>query len=130
MLSMLRKAWMLVLERLPEHTKRLIFVTSLTASVKRSNNLDDRTLHKLNEIMELCRTEGAMKLPVAVSQVIWNERVVHDATRILKEDQTDNLSELIARFKEQAPPWLQYDPAAMESDMKRLNEHRLEVFGR
>ena len=57
---------------LPSRTKRLILVTSLTARVKNDPDLDRATLKRLNELLDLCSSENAMRLPAHLSSVIWN----------------------------------------------------------
>ena len=116
---------------LPSRTKRLILVTSLTARVKNDPDLDRATLKRLNELLDLCSSENAMRLPAHLSSVIWNGESVASIQPALvgKEQIADKkVSELVLYFKQSIPLWLRYDDAEVESDLRQLFRNHNGVF--
>lgn len=118
---------------LPNRTKRLVFLASLTARLKGSDTFDNETLHKLNKVMTLCSTESAMKLPVQLSRAIWRGKTSYE---IFNADlhagalETARIKEMAARAISAMPGWLRYaDDSVIEQDVARLLDHGLAVFG-
>lgn len=119
------------LERwLPKRTKRLIMLVSFSACFKERPVLDDRSLKKLNELMNLCRSDKALELPVVVSRVIWRDTDVQELQPDLRSSalSESKLAQCVQRIKASVPAWLRYDEPRMEHDLRRLLEHRQEVL--
>lgn len=120
-----------VVKRLPDRAKRAIFVASLSANVKRTSELDETTLKKLNELMGLCRNVDSLRIPAPVSKVIWDGRIVFDVSRVFTETaqvSDGDISLIISVIKNQIPDWLRYGEKDIDQDLKTLIEHRREVF--
>lgn len=117
----------------PNRTKRLIFVTSLSARLKDTQTLDNATLAKLNQVMVLSHTEDAMKLPVQLSRAIWNGK---SAREIFNADLPKEMlcrgriKELASAAIAAMPAWLHYgEPNEIEYDVSRLLNNSNTVLG-
>lgn len=120
-----------VVRRLPDRAKRMIFVASLSATVKHTSELDASFLKKLNALMGLCRNADSLRIPAPVIKVIWDGRIVHDVSRVFTESKTvsdRDISLVISSIKNQIPDWLNYGETDIDHDLKTLIEHRREVF--
>lgn len=119
---------------LPNRTKRLVFLASLTARLKGSETFDQETLHKLNKVMILSSSDSALKLPVQLSRAIWHGKTSYeifnaelDATCSLNQAY---LKELASRVISAMPAWLRYaSDDAIEHDVEQLLENRSIVLG-
>jgi hypothetical protein len=118
---------------LPNRTKRLIFLASLSARLKNTQNFDNATLTKLNQVMVLSHTESAIKLPVQLSRAIWNGRSAGEIFNadLQKESlQKERLAELVANVINSMPAWLCYgEKETIEQDVSRLLNNRDAVLG-
>lgn len=61
---------------LPDRTKRLVLLSSLTARLRDTNFFDQCTIEKLNKLMVLASNPEAIGLPVHLSKVIWQGKDV------------------------------------------------------
>ena len=115
---------------MPRRMKRLLFLTSVMTHVKDSQ-LNSQTLHKLNNLMGLCREEKAMELPMMLSKVIWDGRVI-EPIKVLSEKKTipdSQFQDLIHQVITNVPHWLRYGRAGdMEEDLRRLLSYRTELL--
>lgn len=123
----------LQLGKLPNRTKRLIFLASFSARVKEAQVLDNDTLKKLNEIMNIAGSEDALKLPVQLSKAIWDGQTVFAQCRPLHQQgplQEPTMQDLVQQIKNAMPKWLHYGREGdVEADLTRLLQHKTEVFG-
>jgi len=114
-------------KRLPDRTKRLVFLASLTARLKDSEIFDIATLKKLNRVMALASSDAAIELPVCLSHAIWHGK---SAYNILSIDNT-NANELVIDNKNIErmslsvisimPQWLLYgEQKAIRQDVEQL----------
>jgi hypothetical protein len=101
----------LLRDHLPNRTKRLVFLASLAARLKGSDTFDSETLHKLNRVMELGKTDSALKLPYELSRAIWQGKTSYE---ILDLDFTSSSfnqarkEEMSQRIINAMPSWLRY----------------------
>lgn len=119
---------------LPKRTKRMVFLASLTARLKGSQPFDNETLEKLNRVMELAKTDSALKLPYELSRAIWHGKNPYE---ILKTDITEGsfsnvrIKEMSASIINAMPDWLRYgDNQDIEQDVERLLDHKSLVFAK
>lgn len=119
---------------LPNRTKRMVFLASLTARLKGSQPFDNETLEKLNRVMELAKADSALKLPYELSRAIWRGKTPYE---ILKTDVTEGsfsnvrIKEMSASIISAMPDWLRYgDHKDIEQDVERLLDHKSLVFGK
>jgi len=115
-------------KHLPNRTKRLVFMASLTARLKGSDTFTDDTLRKLNTIMSLSNSDSAMKLPVHLSRVIWRGKgsyeIFNDNVDKSSLTQTQ-IKNAISRALDAMPAWLRYcDDAVIEKDVQCIIENR------
>lgn len=121
---------------LPDRIKRMIFISSLAAHIKEVSNPDKVLIGKLNKLLELSSSDGALKLPMSAHQRIWHNlepNTIYASTRqsdspltSLSELQSHRLppqqlrivSEQIIKF---TPDWLRYGSnRQIRSDLMRL----------
>lgn len=118
---------------LPNRMKRAVFLASFSARVKETQELDNDTLRKLNEIMNIAGREDSLKLPVQLSRVIWDGKIVFSHCQMLKAEgplQEPTMRDLAVQIKSAVPQWLRYGREGdIEADLVRLMQHKQEVFG-
>lgn len=108
---------------LSDRMKRLVLISSLVAKVKGQRELDPVTMSKLNKLMELCASENAMKLPVALAPTIWDESIDELSQQLVNPVQPDEsrLRDMVQRVLVMIPSSLRYDAnPILERDLKRL----------
>lgn len=111
---------------LPSHLKRIIFLASISAAVKGTNEADDEFITKLNTLMQLSSTgNGALKLPIYINKLIWKhkEYIQKDLDVMGCNGNCDGLSKAncIERVNKIVPSWLRYaDTEAIASDLHKL----------
>lgn len=94
---------------LPRRIKRMVLIISLYSLYKGQDNIDDQTLHKLNQLLRLSHSDEALQLPRYLSNVIWKGRTTEDIlSKEIVEGKLDNnnLQQAIASIYEKAPPSL------------------------
>jgi hypothetical protein len=127
------KAALFLESRLPARTKRLVFLASLSARLKGSDTFDNETLHKLNQVMVLCNTESALKLPVQLSRAIWHGKTsyeIFNANLSSPQLERNIIRQAALRAISAMPSWLRYgDDCAIMEDVERLLDNRLAVLG-
>lgn len=121
--KVLRKMYHLI----PRHMKRLVLWSSLLSAYRRSNEVDNKCVKALNDLLGLAKKESAMALPITVSKVIWEDmdgavQVLHDADQQTVLSQKSQLRE---RFIKAIPSWLRYsNEADMGKDFDKLLQNR------
>lgn len=60
---------------LPTKTKRLIFLSSVVASIENVTNPDKELLSKLNELLCLSHEKEAINLPMYVHGILWKNEI-------------------------------------------------------
>lgn len=123
--------WQRLLSFMPARTKRLFLIGSLSGSIRDTENLNEETLRKLNELMVLGHRQGAVEFSALLGKVVWDGQVIHDASRVLKEGEVTAQEKegLIQSIKNSMPQFLRYDDKELEKDLRTLIEHRSDVFG-
>lgn len=132
--GVLRKGFVgLLQEYLPNRTKRLVFLASLAARLKGSESFDTETLHKLNRIMELGKSDSALKLPYGLSRAIWHGKTSYELLSAeYAESSLDSVrkAEMTARIINAMPNWLRYGPDQdIKVDVGRLLDNKSMVLG-
>jgi len=112
---------------LPNRTKRLVFLASLTARLKNTEFFDIETLKKLNKIMVLASNDNAIGLPICLSHVIWHGR---SACNILSIDNKENeaividgrnIDKMTSSVFSGMPSWLSYgEQESIKNDIHKL----------
>src|SRR5690606_9982904 len=71
-----------VLFKLPNRTKRLIFVSSFLAHIQNCNSTDKAIISKLNTLLHLSSDDKALVWPMQLHEKIWGdikiEKILHD----------------------------------------------------
>lgn len=128
------KISLFIRRHLPDRTKRLIFISSLIANIKTDKEFDQKTLHKLNMVMQLASNESALKLPVQLSHAIWHGRDTFEkynsAIPTDHKPEKTTIADINHRILEAMPPWLRYgDDAVIEKDLCLLFNNTQTVLG-
>jgi hypothetical protein len=111
---------------LPERTKRLMFLASLSAHLKETNQMSTESLRKINELFSLSADDNALKFPVHLSHAIWRNRPLEPGVRqsLTSEDKLPKAGPAIAAIARKVidamPACLRYDEPKMESDVVDL----------
>ena len=106
---------------LPNKIKRLVFISSLAATIYDINNDDIETLHKLNLILNLCNDDGAMLLPVTLGNIIWNHKNNLIVLDINNNDHNLTIKTTISDIINIMPKWLVYsDFDSIKKDVEKL----------
>lgn len=121
-------------DTLPTRVKRFIFVAVLSAKVQRVKDFDISTLRKINDVLDVCNSEKAMKLPVHLNQVIWNGELVCDMHRLMSLDGKEEQEPLVQYFTRLAmdsmPKWLRYGRAGdTQKDLEIFFRNSKSIFG-
>jgi hypothetical protein len=133
--TVVRRGAIAFLDRhLQGRTKRLIFLASLSARLKDSSKLDHDTMKKLNTLMDLCKDESAIKLPVELSKVIWHGKasyeICRDQVSSLSSLSSDRINLISTRVLTAMPAWLRYgNDDEMQKDVAKLLTCRTAVLG-
>lgn len=118
---------------LPRRTKRLMFLASFFARVKDGQvegepQIDDPVLEKLNRLMQLSKSDSALKLPIHLSKAIWRGKTLTDICgESILADQTspDMIEHATKQIIMAMPKWLRYGrPEDIEKDVRQLLVHR------
>lgn len=112
-----------LLSKLPNRSKRMVFIVSLTQRFRAQEQIDPRTLAKLNSIMAIDTSESSMWMPAQLAQIIWNDQSVKSICNtptpqyaVLDEHAISQLCEAVVNGQQRC---LQYGPA--EVIMKDLH---------
>lgn len=106
-----------------QHTKRIIFVTSLYTRVSRLDQLQHSAVAKLNQVMVLASNEDSLSFTARLQSVIWNKTEINNVlspevlSRGLSEEQKRELS---TRVVDMAPKCLRYGKPSMIKDVQNL----------
>lgn len=114
-----------LVNRLPSHLKRIIFLASITAAAKNVNETDDEFIDKLNSLMQLSNTgNNALKLPIYINRLIWKhkEYIQKDLDTLTcpTSDEEVRLA-CVDRINQFTPTWLKYaDRDTIVGDLNKL----------
>lgn len=122
---------------MPNRTKRLMCLASLSAYMKGSTSLDAETITKLNNVMVLSSEDSALKLPVELSKAIWNgpdgkELISTDVFNldIIRQRAPTTLRAAVNAVVAGIPSWMRYaDDAEMIADVTKLLATSPQVLG-
>lgn len=114
-----------LVNRLPAHLKRIIFLASITAAAKNVNEADDEFIDKLNTLMQLSNTgNNALRLPIYINKLIWKHKEYIQKDLDLLTGPTSDESIRLACLKhidQLTPTWLKYaDRETMVDDLSKL----------
>ena len=114
-----------LVERMPAHLKRLVFLSSLTGVALNSKEPDDEFIGKLNSIMNLSDTgDKALRLPIYVNGLIWKykEHIQSDLDTLKNPTiSREQKQACISRINKRISPWLKYaDSNKMTMDLCKL----------
>ena len=120
-------------EHLSARTKRLVFLASLTARVKETNELNDETLSKLNKLMALSNDASALKLPVYLSKAVWHgkdSRTIFNGDVVNSDISSGRIKDMAFNVIASMPAWLRYgSDGDMANDVKRFIDNRSTLIG-
>ena len=114
-----------LVNRLPAHLKRIIFLASITAAAKNVNETDDEFIDKLNSLMQLSNTgNNALKLPIFINRLIWKhkEYIQQDLDALTCPTSDDQVRQAcVDRINQFTPTWLKYaDRDTIVGDLNKL----------
>lgn len=122
-----------VLFKLPNRTKRLIFVSSFLAHIQNCNSTDKAIISKLNTLLHLSSDDKALVWPMQLHEKIWGdikiEKILHDKgieiSDIDKIAHVQFMSRKVRLLSEDIvkamPEWLKYDSnTRMRGDIMKL----------
>lgn len=115
-----------------QHTKRIIFVTSLYTRVTRLEKLQQSAVVKLNQLMVLATNEDSLPFGSRLQRVIWKQTDIRDilTPEILSHEiSEDQARELSVRVVDKCPKWLRYNKPAMILDVQKLLQQSSELLG-
>lgn len=122
--SLVRTVMGFILSKLVnQHTKRIIFVTSLYTRMSRLDKLQQSAVAKLNQVMVLASNEDSLSFTSRLQSVIWNRTEINNLLspemlrRGLSEEQRRELS---TRVVDMAPKCLRYGKPSMIKDVQNL----------
>jgi hypothetical protein len=96
---------------LPPRIKRLIYVSSLAATINENGTLNKEQYDDLNKLMLLASTGySSMQLPALFSKYIWKNNIVKEQLEELKNSNNINTySSQIKYIVSLTPDWIRYD---------------------
>ncbi len=106
-----------------QHTKRIIFVTSLYTRVSRLNQLEQSAITKLNQLMVLATNEDSLSFTSRLHQVIWGRTGINETLtpEILRGDLSEETCrQLSTKVVDMSPKWLRYEKPNMIKDVVSL----------
>lgn len=114
-----------LVNRLPSHLKRIIFLASITAAAKNVSETDDEFIDKLNSLMQLSNTgNNALKLPIYINRLIWKHReyIQKDLDTLVCPTSDDQSKQAcVDRIDQLTPTWLKYaDRETIVGDLNKL----------
>lgn len=122
--SLVRTAMEFFLSKLVnQHTKRIIFVTSLYTRVSRLTLLEQSAVVKLNQLMVLATNEDSLSFTSRLQSLVWGQTAVTDmlSLEVLRGELTDDrCRELSTRVVDMSPKWLRYEKPNMIRDVVNL----------
>lgn len=122
--SLVRAAMEFLLSKLVnQHTKRIIFVTSLYTRVSRLTLLEQSAVVKLNQLMVLATNENSLSFTSRLQSLVWGQTAVNDMLSLeaLRGELTDaRCRELSTRVVDMSPKWLRYGKPNMIRDVVNL----------
>jgi hypothetical protein len=118
---------------LPKRTKRLVFLASLAARLKGSEQFDNETLRKLNRVMELGKSDSSLKLPCELSRAIWQGKTKYEILSLEHAEgvlDSAHKAEMSQRIISAMPRWLRYgSDKDIQIDVRRLLDNKSFVLG-
>lgn len=129
------KKFISVIERrMPNRTKRLVFISSLAMRLSVNNEvIDEAMLIRLNKELGLANNASSMQLPAYMSDIIWSSMKSHEliTSSITKEKLTNaRIKRIIKSVLLATPCWLKYDDEKhIAQDVEKLISSRSIVFG-
>lgn len=113
-----------------QHTRRIIFITSLYSRVSSLEKLQQSAVAKLNQLMVLATNEDSLSFSARLQNVIWNRTEIN--SRLNAEVFRGQLSEeeirsLATDVVDMAPGWLRYPKSSMIKDVYNLLTHSDEL---
>ena len=114
-----------LVNRLPSHLKRIIFLASITAAAKNINETDDEFIDKLNSLMQLSNSgNNALKLPIYINRLIWKhkEYIQSDLDTLTRANSDEEVRlACVDRINQCTPTWLKYaDRDTIVGDLNKL----------
>lgn len=120
---------------LPNRAKRLILISSFIAHIQNNDHPDKELLSKINKLLKLCNSDGALLAPMVLHAKVWdNETILESLAQ--KNFRVSDLSEIasfnltntqIRTLSEQivalTPSWLIY------GSKTRIKHDLTHVFG-
>ncbi len=129
--SLVRTVMEFILSKLVnQHTKRIIFVTSLYTRMSRMETLQHSAVAKLNQLMVLATNEDSLSFSARLQSVIWNKTALNSVLTPevlhmqLSEEQRREISTQVV---DMAPRWLRYQKPSMIKDICSLLTHTDEL---
>lgn len=117
---------------LPQRMKRLMFLSSLSAKIAGSKELDRSILLRIQEEFKITNVDPhAMELPIACADKIWGKRPVEDLVCPvqLSEKSDHDMTRVARQIVVMMPCWLVYDEIfRVVIEVRDLLEKREQLF--
>lgn len=124
-----------LVNRLPSHLKRIVFLASITAVAKDVKEADDEFIDKLNVLMQLSNTgNNALKLPIYINKLIWSHKecIQSDLDVLISPVSDEQVKqECVDRIDQYTPTWLKYaDRDTIIGDLNKLFQSSNNLFSK
>lgn len=106
-----------------QHTKRIIFVTSLYTRVSRLSQLEQSAISRLNQLMVLATNEESLTFTSRLNRIIWGRTQINEklTPELLRGELSDELcQQLSTEVVDMSPRWLRYEKPNMIKDVWNL----------
>lgn len=106
-----------------QHTKRIIFVTSLYTRMSRLTQLEHSAISKLNQLMVLATNEESLTFTSRLNRIIWGRTDINDklTPELLRGELSEELcQQLSTEVVDMYPRWLRYEKPNMIKDVSNL----------
>lgn len=111
---------------LPDRTKRLLMLGSLSGCIYGKTTFDKKTIRKLNEVLSLSHSDNALVFPMQLIKVVWRKHDIETVLYSMKTKTSPEFENYFARqLVERIPLCLQYSTyQEMFEDIKKLLENK------
>lgn len=106
--------WEYLWSKVDTSFKKMCLIASLHAAIKGCQESDIKSLNSLNQQLHLVKDVNALRLPVLVGPLLWDETLRFEKLDIDK-------SNAIKRILRKLPCWIKYsDDVTMGEDISKL----------
>lgn len=123
--QLLRVVFQTVIGIAPDRIKRLVFVASLSARLKKDfTALDEEALKNLNDAMNLGTDAGSLKAPVHFADILWDGKsaleICGEEVPTAEVTPKEVLQRVARHIAAQTPACMRYKNQSLEKDVETL----------